>query len=45
MGVKDKVCRSCGERHCCKGVCKEINDYIVRERKHKQANKSKLEKK
>lgn len=23
-------CVNCTERHCCRGICKDVNDYMVR---------------
>lgn len=28
-----KVCDKCGDKHCCRGLCKEMNDYLVNKNK------------
>lgn len=37
-----EVCYNCGDKHCCHGLCKELNDYLVSKRKKssKSGNKS-----
>lgn len=27
-----EVCNNCTEKHCCRGTCKEMNDYLVNKR-------------
>lgn len=27
-----KVCDRCGDKHCCRGLCKEMNNYLVKKR-------------
>lgn len=27
-----EVCNNCTEKHCCRGICKEMNDYLVAKR-------------
>ena len=29
---KAEICLRCGERHMCKGICKEMNEYLVKKR-------------
>ena len=24
-----EVCYNCGDKHCCHGLCRELNDYLV----------------
>ena len=31
-----EICDNCGDKHCCHGLCKEINDYLVEKRKEKK---------
>lgn len=31
-----KVCRYCSEKHCCRGLCKEMNEYLVKENENKR---------
>lgn len=31
------ICNHCSEKHCCRGLCKEMNDYLV-ERRKKERN-------
>ena len=33
------VCRYCSEKHCCRGLCREMNDYLLKERKKKNERK------
>lgn len=33
MEKKNEVCRYCSEKHCCRGLCKEMNDYLVNKEK------------
>lgn len=28
-----QICNRCGDRHCCRGLCKEMNDYFVNKNK------------
>ena len=39
MEKKETVCRYCTEKHCCRGLCKEMNDYLV---KQNEMNKKKV---
>ena len=41
---KSEICMNCGDRNCCRGLCKDLNDYFVklnekRRKKNKTANK------
>lgn len=27
------VCNRCGDRHCCRGICKEMNNYLANKNK------------
>lgn len=35
MGYKTEreVCQYCTERHCCRGICKEMNDFLINKKK------------
>ena len=33
-----QICNKCTEKHCCRGLCKEMNDYLVDEKKRKQTS-------
>lgn len=28
-----EICNKCTEKHCCRGLCKEMNDYLVNKNK------------
>lgn len=30
------VCNRCGEKYCCRGICKEMNDYLVNQKKQRE---------
>lgn len=30
MEKKYEVCRYCSEKHCCRGLCKEMNEFLVK---------------
>ena len=30
------ICTNCGDKYCCRGICKEMNDYLVERRKQLQ---------
>ena len=32
MEKVNEVCRYCSEKHCCRGLCKEMNDYLIKKR-------------
>ena len=32
MDKVHEVCNNCTEKHCCRGICKEMNDYLVAKR-------------
>lgn len=34
--AKTEFCTICTERHCCRGICKDVNDYIVENAKYLQ---------
>lgn len=38
MDKVHQVCYNCGDKHCCRGLCKKINDYLIN--KNKTCNKS-----
>lgn len=29
MGKKYEVCSNCSEKHCCRGLCKEMNKFLI----------------
>ena len=33
------LCERCGDRHCCKGLCKEMNAYLVKKKREKRRTK------
>lgn len=32
-----EVCARCGDRYCCHGMCKEMNEYLVKKRDQKKS--------
>lgn len=32
---KREICARCGDRFCCRGLCREMNDLLVSEKKKK----------
>lgn len=40
--AKIKFCTICTERHCCRGICKDVNDYIVENAKPYEFKNGKL---
>lgn len=34
-----QICNRCGDRHCCRGLCKEMNDYIVKKKNKRNGRK------
>lgn len=30
------VCNRCGDRHCCRGICKEMNEYLIKKKKERK---------
>ena len=30
---KERVCRNCGDRFCCRGLCKEMNEFLINRKK------------
>lgn len=41
MDKVHEVCSNCTEKHCCRGLCKEMNDYLVRKRNKSSKSDSK----
>lgn len=39
------VCNNCVDRHCCRGLCKEMNDYLVKKREDDYNESFKLDSK
>lgn len=33
------ICSNCGDKHCCRGLCKEMNDYLVKKKNKKTKGK------
>ena len=42
MDKNIKICYNCGEKHCCHGICKEMNDYLVEKNKIDGKNNIKI---
>ena len=36
---KAEICLRCGERHMCKGMCKDMNEYLVKKIKKRGERK------
>ena len=36
-----QVCRYCSEKHCCKGLCREMNDYLISKKNKEILNNEK----
>ena len=34
----NEVCQYCTEKHCCRGLCKEMNEYLIKKKKEKSNN-------
>ena len=34
-----EVCERCVDRHCCKGLCKEMNAYLAKKKREKRRTK------
>ena len=30
------ICNRCGDRHCCMGLCREMNAYLVKKKREKR---------
>lgn len=30
------ICSNCADKYCCRGICKEMNDYLVKKNKEKK---------
>lgn len=33
---KQKICERCGDKYCCHGLCREMNDFLIKKRKEKK---------
>lgn len=31
-----EVCNNCTEKHCCRGLCKEMNEFLINKKKEKK---------
>lgn len=36
MSEKREICINCGDRYCCRGLCREMNELLIQERKQNQ---------
>lgn len=36
---KKKICANCGDKYCCRGLCKEMNDYLIKGKQENKENK------
>ena len=36
MDKVHEICDNCGDKHCCRGLCKELNDYLIKQKKEKK---------
>ena len=34
--IRKNYCRLCTEKHCCRGICREVNNALIKERKEKR---------
>ena len=34
--VKSEICANCGDKYCCRGLCAEMNAYLLMQRKNKR---------
>lgn len=39
MSEKKEICMNCGDRYCCRGLCREMNELLIQERKQNQKEK------
>lgn len=37
---KSEICSNCGDRNCCRGLCKDLNDYLVKAKEQQKNNKT-----
>lgn len=33
-----EVCNHCSEKHCCRGLCKEMNEFLINKKKDGERN-------
>lgn len=33
---KEKICENCSEKYCCRGLCREMNDYLINKKKERK---------
>ena len=31
--TKEKICENCGDKHCCRGLCREMNELLINKKK------------
>lgn len=36
MIYKKEICKNCGDKYCCRGLCREMNELLIQERKQNQ---------
>lgn len=29
MSETREICSNCGDKYCCRGLCRELNDYLI----------------
>ena len=39
--ARSEICTNCTEKYCCRGLCKEMNEYLLAEKR--KLNKTKTE--
>ena len=37
--IKKAYCKLCTEKHCCRGVCREVNNALIKEKVRKEKGK------
>lgn len=40
-----EICNRCVDRHCCRGLCEKMNDYLVKKRENLYDKSFKLDNK
>lgn len=40
---RSEICSNCGDRNCCRGLCKDLNDYLVKAKEKQRNNKTATE--
>lgn len=39
-----EICGRCGDSYCCRGICKEMNDYLVKQKNRQEKRKCGMQK-